>query len=246
MKMTKAGILALCVCAVPHVASAQTMQFTDKGFISVGGGAQTGSHTLETSSTFTLYDENASVATSQKISGGGFFEIGGAYRVWGNNLLAGVTYTHTSSKSDVALTASLPHPNFFDQPRTVTSTQSGAKHAENGIHLSAFYMIPVANKLDIAIFGGPSFFRVNQDTVTTVSVTETADLTKPTVTAPLTKVSKSATGGHIGADVQYMVTKRFGVGGTMRYTGASVAIPDATKKLGVGGFQISGGARVRF
>jgi len=244
--MTKAGVLALCLCAAPRMVSAQTMQWTDKGYVSVNGGAQVGSHDIDTSSTFTLYDENATVSTTQKVKGGGYFDIGGAYRVWGHNLLAGLTYSHTSSDGNVSLHATLPHPLFFDQPRTVDSSQSGSKHSENVVHLAAIWMIPVANKIDVGVFGGPSIFAVKQDTVETVTVTETADLAHPTVSAPLTRVSKTTVGVNFGADVQYMINKRFGVGGTARYSVGSVDIPGATKSLTVGGFQIGAGGRVRF
>src|SRR5262245_31440964 len=136
LKITNAVILALCLCAAPRMVSAQTMQWTDKGFVTVNGGGQVGSDTLEQSSSFPLYDETATVSTSQKVKGGGFFDIGGAYRVWGKNLLAGVSFTHTSSKSDVSLTGSIPDPVVFDRPRAVSSTQGGAKHSENTIHIA--------------------------------------------------------------------------------------------------------------
>ena len=246
MKITKVGVLALCLCAAPRVVSAQTMQFNDKGFVSFNGGAQAGSHNIDTSSTFPLYDETATVTTSQKVKGGGYFDLGGAYRVWGHNLLAGVTYSHMSSKSDVAINATLPHPIFFDQPRTVTSSQSGAKHSEDVVHLQAIWMIPVAEKLDIGIFGGPSIFAVKQDTVETVTVTETGDLAHPNVSAPLNRVSKTTAGVNFGADVQYLVHKKIAVGGNMRYSVGSVSIPGASKSLTVGGFQIGGGVRYRF
>jgi hypothetical protein len=43
-----------------------------------------------------------------------------------------------------------------------------------------------------------------------------------------------------------MITKRFGVGGLARYAWGSATIEGATDKLKLGGFQIGGGARVRF
>jgi hypothetical protein len=150
------------------------------------------------------------------------------------------------STSDVNLTATLPHPVFTDQLRTVNQTQGGAKHSEDVVHINAIWMMPVANKLDIGIFGGPSIFAVKQDTVESVTVTETADPAKPTVTAPLTRVSKTAVGVNVGVDVQYMIAKQWGAGGIIRYSVGSVAIPGATKDLTVGGFQIGGGARFRF
>ena len=244
--MTKAGVLALCLCAAPRLVSAQTMQWTDKGYVSLNGGAQASSRTIETSSTFPLYDETATVSTSQPVKGGGLFDIGGAYRVWGNNLLVGVSYSHMASKSDVSLNATVPHPVFFDQQRTVTSTLNGAHHKEDVVHISAIWMIPVANKIDIGVFGGPSIFSVKQDTAGTPTVTETTDPAHPAVTAPLTKVSKTSVGVNIGADVQYMVAKKIGIGVNMRFTAGSVDLPGATDSLGVGGFNIGGGVRYRF
>jgi hypothetical protein len=242
LKLTNAGILALCLCAAPQIVSAQTMQWTDKGYVTVNGGAQVGSDTLEQSSTFPLYDETASVSTSQKVKGGGFFDIGGAYRVWGNNLLAGVSFSHMASKSDVSLTGSIPDPAVFDRPRTVSSTQNGAKHSENTIHIAAIWMIPVAHKLDVGVFGGPSIFQVKQDTITTLTVTEPG----PTVSAPLTQISKSAFGANFGVDVQYLVVDKIGVGMLARYSVGSVKLTDDGDGLKVGGFQIGVGARLRF
>jgi Outer membrane protein beta-barrel domain len=256
LKMTKAGVLALCLCAAPRFVSAQTMQWTDKGYVSVNGGGQVGSHTIETSSTSTFFDETATVSTSQKVKGGGLFDIGGAYRVWGNNLLAGVSYTHTGSTSDVALNATVPHPVFTDQPRTVASTQSGAKHSEDVVHIAAIWMMPIANKLDVGIFGGPSIFAVKQDVVTNVTVTETADPAHPTLNAPFSRVSKTTVGINVGADVQYLIGKKWGVGAIARFSAASIDIPapsgpgtnstGTADSLSVGGFQIGVGGRYRF
>ena len=240
--MTKAGLLTLCLCAAPLSVSAQTMQWTDKGYVSVNGGFQAGSHDLNTSSSFTLYEENATVTSTQNVKSGGFFDLGGAYRVWGNNLLAGVTYVHTTSEADVAISASIPDPAVFDRPRTVSSTQTGAKHTENVIHLNAIWMIPVAHKLDVGVFGGPSIFSVKQQTVNTLTVTEPG----PVVSAPLEEVKKTTAGFNFGVDLQYLVANKVAVGGIVRYSWASATITGATEKLTLGGFQIGGGVRYRF
>ena len=237
--MTKAGILALCLCAAPSMVSAQTMQWTDKGYVAVSGGAQVGSDDLNTSSTFTIYDESASVSSAQKVKGGGFFDIGGAYRVWGRNLLAGINYSHTASDTDVSVNASIPDPRVFDRPRTVSASQSGAKHKENAVHLSAIWMMPVANKLDVGIFAGPSIFAIKQQTISDLTVTEPG----PNVSAPLRDVKKTTVGVNLGVDLQYLVWKKWAVGGLARYSWGSASISGASKKLTVGGFQIGAGAR---
>ena len=242
-KMTTAAVLGLALCAVPGIASAQTMQWTDKGYVTFNIGAQIGSDDLDSSFSFPLTEETATISSTQKISGGAFFEIGGAYRVWGNNLLAGVSFTRTKSDADVAITGSIPDPIVFDRPRSVSSTAPDAEHTENAIHLNAIWMIPVANKLDVGVFGGPTIFMIGQDTITSApTVTEPG----PTLTATLTEVSKTTVGINLGVDVQYLVRKNIAVGGIARYAWGSVDIDGATESLGVGGFQIGVGVRYRF
>jgi hypothetical protein len=240
--MTKAGVLVLCLCAAPRVVSGQTMQWTDKGYVSVNGGGQIGSHTLNTTSTFRIYDEDATVASTAKIKSGGLFDIGGAYRVWGHNLLAGLSFSHAASKSDISLNSSIPDPAVFTRLRTVTSSQPGAKHSENALHFDAIWVRPLAEKLDVAAFAGPSIFFVKQDTVGDLTVTEPT----PTVSATLHSVSKTTAGINLGADVQYMLRKQWGVGGIARYTWGSAKIDGGSKKLTVGGLQLGVGVRYRF
>ncbi len=248
MKITKAGMLVVCLCAVaPKIASAQMMQWTDKGYAAVTGGAQVGSHNLDTNSTFDLYEDIATVSSTQKVKGGGFFDIGGAYRVWGRNrlgvwgrnLLGGVNFSHTSSDTNVSLNASIPDPAVTDRPRSVTASQSGAKHSENVVHLSAIWMMPVANKIDVGIFAGPSIFSVKQDTISSLTVSEP----EPTVNAPLTTIKKTTVGVNLGVDVQYLFMKDWAIGGLARYAWGSADI--AGKNLTVGGFQIGAGVRYR-
>ena len=241
-KLMSVGALAFCVCAAPRPASAQTMQWTDKGYVSVNLGYQAGSHDLNASSTFPLYDETATVASNLKAGSGPLFDIGGAYLVWGKNLLAGVAYSRISSTSDGTAIGSIPDPIVTDSPRAVTLPLSGARHVENAIHLDAIWMMPVAEKIDVGIFAGPTIFNVSHDTIGSLNVTEPG----PSVTAPLVKVSKTTVGINLGADVQYMITKKWGVGGIARYSFGSARIVEGSDRLSVGGFQIGGGARMRF
>ena len=89
---------------------------------------------------------------------------------------------------------------------------------------------------------GPTIFFVKQDTAGEPSVTEPG----PSVTTPLHSVSKTTGGINLGADLQYMLRNKWGVGGTARYTWGSTKIGGGNKKLTVGGFQLAGGVRYRF
>jgi opacity protein-like surface antigen len=242
LKITRVAILALFVCAAPRVAAAQTMQWTDKGYVSVNVGVQAGSHDLSESGSFPLYEETATFSSTAKVKGGFMFDLGGAYKVWGNNLLVGVTYSHVSSKSDGSLTGSVPDPVFTDRLRPVSADFTGLEHSENAVHLDAVWMIPVANKLDVGILAGPTIFAVKQDVVPSLTVAEPG----PSVTTTVESTSKTTVGFNVGVDVQYMLRKKWGVGGMARYSVGSVSLPGASEKLTVGGFQIGVGARLRF
>ncbi|MEO6236570.1 MAG: outer membrane beta-barrel protein, partial [Vicinamibacterales bacterium] len=191
---------------------------------------------------FPLYDETATFNSTAKVKGGGMFDVGAAYRVWGNNLLAGVSFSHVASKSDGSLTGAVPDPAITDRPRAVSKGFSGLKHSENAVHLDAIYMIPIANKIDIGISAGPTIFAIKQDTIPSLTVTEPG----PTVTTAVASSSKTTVGFNAGVDVQYMLTKKWGVGGLARYSVGSVSLEGASEKLTVGGFQIGIGARWRF
>jgi len=234
--------VALCVCAAPRVAAAQTMQWTDKGYVSVNGGAQVGSHNLDESGSFALYDETATFSSTNKVKGGGLFDIGGAYRVWGRNVLGGLSVTHVSSKSNGSLKGSIPDPVVTDQFRAVTKSFSGLKHSETAVHLDAIWMMPVANKIDVGFSAGPTIFSVKQDTIPSLTITEPG----PTITTTVSASSKTTVGFNIGVDAQYMLRKKYGAGIVARYAIGSVSLPGASKKLTVGGFQIGVGGRYRF
>jgi len=243
LNMLKAGVLALCLCAVTVPASAQQMQWTDRGFVSINGGGQVGSHDLASTQSFPLFDETALVTSSQSVGSGGLFDISGGYRVW-ENLAVSLGYTHTSSKSDMNVSASIPDPVFFDQPHLVTTSLSGAKHSENVVNIDAVWMLPVTDKIDVGFSLGPSIFSVKQDVA--------ANLSESNSTPTLVSESKTTAGINIGLDVTYLLGKfpglgnNWGVGAFTRYTWGSAKFGNSSDKLTVGGFQIGAGARFRF
>jgi len=247
-KTTSPALLVFSLLAIPHATSAQTVPFADKGFVSVNGGGQFASHTVDVSSSIDIYGETATASASSKIKSGGLFDIGGAYRVWGQNLLAGVFYSHTGSKSDATLNASVPDPAIFGQFRNVSTSLGDLKHSENAVHLDAIWMLSLTEEFDLGLFAGPSIFFVKQDAVGGLGVTEPA----PTVTASIHSVSKTTGGLNLGADGQYLLKNvhlgkgKFGVGATARYTWGSAKLTGSDKKMTLGGFQLAGGVRYRF
>jgi hypothetical protein len=242
VKTMKAGLLcvALCAAAAPS-AEAQTT-WNDQGFFNLSLGVQSGSRTLGTSTTFDIYDEAASVSTSQEVGGGAFFDLSAGYKVW-RNLAVGVGYSRSSSSDDATLAALIPDPIFFDQPRPVSANVSDLGHSQNAFHLNATWVMPVTEELDVALSAGPTIFNVSQELPGSITVSEPG----PTVgEVNVSSVSETAVGINFGVDVTYRITPRFGVGGLARYTRGSVDLGGAADSLTVGGFQIGAGLRVRF
>lgn len=230
------------LCATVAPSAFAQMKWTDKGFANISVGAQPGSHTLATSTTFDQYDEKAKVDTSQKVKGGALFDISAGYKVW-RNLAVAIGYSRTSGKADASVTASIPDPRVFDSPRTLTASAPGLKHTEQAINLMGVWMVPVTDKIDVGVSFGPSIFMVKQDIPATLTIAEPG----PTVSGLTTDSAKKTVAGiNLGVDVTYLVTKRVGVGGLARYTAGSAKLAGATKSLTVGGFQIGVGARYRF
>jgi hypothetical protein len=99
-----------------------------------------------------------------------------------------------------------------------------------------------SSKVQVRLYGGPTYFSVSQDLINS-----------PPHGA--TTASTSAWGYHVGGDFGYFFTKHIGLGGGVRYSGATVTIPDTaaryssegqTQDVRVGGTSLVFGLRVRF
>jgi hypothetical protein len=240
-------VVALTFASVPEAAA--QMQWTDKMFLNVNFGVQVGSHDVEMASTFEVYEEPATLTGSTSLGTEPIYlDFAGGYRV-GRNLAVAVGYVNYNTESDATVVASIPHPIIFDQPRTVTVNASGVGHTSNMLNFSAVWMMPYSDQIDFAFYGGPSIIFVSQDVVSGVTIAPEPgpDYSNPQVTAvSVTEQSKTSFGIHFGADMAYMVNKRYGVGGGFRYVWGSADFDGVADSVTLGGFQIIGGLRVRF
>ncbi|MGE5246412.1 MAG: hypothetical protein ACM3SQ_19480 [Betaproteobacteria bacterium] len=239
MKKTTSIIALVAAGLVAGASGVHAQTLENRIFLSVDVGAQVGSHSVNTNTSFPLYDETATVTSSQKVGAGPVIDFGGNYRVW-RNLALGLMFTTFSRTVDGSLSATVPSPIFFNRPTTVNVTTPGLKHSEFGTHIQALYYFPVGEKLDLAIYGGPSIVHLSQD-IPTATVPAGTQNTNVSVS----KAKGTAAGGNVGAEISYMLTSRYGAGFYMRYAGGSVDLPTA-KGVKVGGFQVGGGIRVRF
>jgi hypothetical protein len=239
-------LAALCIAGLAGTAHAQS---GGRLRISVNAADQVTSRTLTQSFNSTINVELAPISTSIDLTSAPLFDIGGSYRFL-KRLAAGVSYSSLSRDVDGTLDAKIPHPFFFNMPRSISGDLSGLHHKEMGVHIYAMYFIPVSRKLDVGLFGGPSHFSVKQDFATDVDYTSAYPFDTASFTgAPTKTISSSVTGYNVGADVSWRLTRTLALGGLIRFTGASTTMTVASGNdvdVKVGGVQTGAGVRILF
>ena len=242
--LVMAGVMA----AVGSEATAQTQPPpASLGFLNVNFGTQPSGRSLGRINSFPVYGETATLTTAQENSGGAIFDITGGYRFRPNilgsrrDLAAAIGFSNFSDTSSSGVVVTVPNPLIFDRPQTVNLTATDLHHSERGVHLQAVWFFPVTNQIDVALSAGPSFIRVSQDLVSSVTIPAGTQNATPNVTTE----GKTGVGVNIGLDGSYLITRNFGAGVFIRYAGAKVDLPSVSD-LRVGGLQAGVGARVRF
>lgn len=218
----------------------------DRAFISGNAGWQLSSTTFSDSRTLTdsgsVDTEKRTLKADYETKSGPTFDIGGAVRLWGG-LGAGVAVTRYSKTGDIGVSGTVPHPFFFNQPRSIEGIASG-KREELAVHVDAVYVVPVNPRLQVAIFGGPSFFNVKQTVVSDFTFSQSYPYDSAAFTgATAAEESKSVTGFNVGADVGYYFTDVIGIGGVIRFSRAT--FDASVGKIDVGGPEVAFGVRLR-
>ena len=93
------------------------------------------------------------------------------------------------------------------------------------------------------VTAGPTIFMVKQDIATAVNVTEPGPVIS---SSTVVREDKTSVGFNLGADLNYFFMKRIGAGVLARYTFGSVDLDAADDSLGLGGFEIGIGLRLRY
>lgn len=238
--MKKTTTILLLVTGLTMLSAPAAAQTTKNMFLDVNVGVQAASRSFTVESFPIVYEETAIVSASHKVGSAPLLDISGGYRVW-RDLSIGLAFSYASDSAAAVMTAAVPHPIFFDRRVTVTKTAEGLKHSEKALHLQFVWNMPVTDKIDASFIIGPSAIWVNQELIGSVSVPALTQDATPAIE----KQSDAAAGFNLGADLSYLLTPRYGVGGFVRYVGGKVGLP-AVPDLKLGGFQLGGGVRFRF
>jgi hypothetical protein len=241
------GVMWLGVVASPAIAAAQGAEARFR--IAASGGIQTSGDAVSQSFRVTTNVEPGTVTAEIPLDQAPFYDVGGWVRLFGR-FGAGVSYSRITRTVDATVNASIPHPFYFNQPRTISGTQPGARQEENAVHIDFVALAAATDRLELTVFVGPTVFNTKQDLVTDVSYTESYPFDTATFTsATLTQQSLSKTGVNVGADITWTFTRHIGLGGLIRFSHASAtytASPTNEATVSLGGLQAGGGIRVRF
>jgi len=234
----------------PSTAWAQTDE--SRFMLSLNGAFEPGDEDFTDDGTFTLYDEAGRITVSGRSSTGAILDAGVGARIVGRFTL-GVSGHRGASADEATVSGQAPHPIFFNRPRSFSVTVAETKRIEQALHFSAGVLIPLGEKLDVHIYGGPSQFRFSQQVVGEVVIQEAnAAATAVNVTPTIVARKKNVWGGHIAADFSYPLFQigngSFRLGAFVRYAQASseFQVVSNTVSTKVGAIQYGGGIRVRF
>jgi hypothetical protein len=239
--------LCLAVGVFPGVAAAQSSGWDGRVRIAINGGIQTGGDALTQSFSLQKNAEPEPITVAIDAKRGGLFDAGIVIRLKGQ-FGVGVSASFVTGESNANVSASVPHPFFFNQPRSVSGTTplSGTKMAA---HIDAVYIVP-GRSLDLLLSAGPSVFAIDQTLVTDIMYAETYPYDTATFTAATSvHAKKTVLGYHAGADVTWKLSNRFGLGGMVRYARATMTLsPAAGNSVNdhAGGLQAGGGIRIGF
>lgn len=253
------SVLWLAVSGVLAVGAtnvhAQTGTWADRGYVNIGFGVESGSSSLTDTQNLVIYEEAGTISSSTTWTSGSLIDAGFGVRVW-RNMTVGIGYHQEENDTDAAITGSIPSPVFFNRPRTLDQ-QVVLDRKEKAAHLVIGWVLPFNDKFDVMLFGGPSFFRLEQDAVEPFTVDDLGERGSPFTEPPNVDVDrvthkKSLTGYNVGFDATYIVWSnddlRVGAGGFVRFTQASGTVMQLTgeQSTDVGGVQFGFGARIRF
>ena len=237
-----AAALAGAVLA-PAAADAQV-----GGYVSFNGGTQATSTAFDDNVVFPEFHEDADFNAAYGVGGGAIFDGGGGVRL-ANGLGFGIGVSRFEKVDPASIDARIPHPFFFDRPRSLSGSAPDLTRRETAVHVEVRWFAPVNDAVELSVFGGPTFFNLRQHLVTAIAYDHSYPYNEASFgSASTTAMSASAVGFHAGADVGFFFSEVIGVGALLRYSAASVDLPaeDGAVPVDAGGFHVGGGLRLRF
>jgi hypothetical protein len=245
--------------AVAGVAEAQTT--FERAWIDVNfGSATAGTDAFAMNASTEIDEEQADFGAHFNLPRGASFDFGGGF-MFMPAVGIGVSFSGTAHEDVVDLSARIPHPIFFNTfANDNAETDDLLQRTESGVHIHAMLVPVQTDRFRLRVFGGPSYLRVEQDTITDIRYSQTYTFFPATNRIEITgsdieRLEANAWGFHAGGDASFFFTRVFGVGGFVRYSKANIDLEntiataldqDEVVRIKAGGIQLGGGLRLKF
>ena len=248
MRFHTAATAAACVFFVAASAGAQ-----DHVRLTINAGQQASRTSFKETQTFQQYQEQGTFTLERTIPKRPFYDAGVAVHI-ASGLHMGASFSFFKDTGTGTVTAQVPHPFFFNQPRTATGTARGVDRTETAAHIQASWTARAAGGIEFTAFGGPSMFRTEQGLATTPKLTLADEVypydALPTFPGVTTETVRSnVIGYNAGVDMTWKLASNFGLGVLIRYShGQRNFTPTGGQavKIETGGLHAGGGLRVVF
>jgi hypothetical protein len=198
---------------------------------------------------YTVNAEDAATDARYRLKVPVLFDGSAGVHLWKKTAGVAVAVSRTSGSGRADTVSRIPHPFFDDRDREVAGEATELTRSEIAVHLQLYYL-RTSGKLRVLVTAGPSWFTVEQKLIAAVNVHETYPYDTATFRdVTTTRVDDSATGGHAGVDVTWMVSPRLGAGALARYGRANITLNAGDHhrvSTHAGGFQTAAGIRIRF
>jgi hypothetical protein len=246
--------IVLSVWMVLIAALTARAQDYDKGWVDVNfGTAKAAKEEYTSTRVLTISQEPGGGAVAYSLPRGGAFDVGGGY-MFSARAGLGVSLAGTAHEDTAGLAISVPHPFFFNASATdATVTNGTLTRTEGTRHIHAMLVAVATPHLRVRVFGGPSYFRAEQETVTGIKYDQVYQIfgrgNVVDITSYTTQKSVgTAWGFHGGGDISAFFNRVFGVGFAVRVSRGTVKLDDygGEEDRKVGGVQIGGGLRLKF
>ena len=246
--MKSVALTILVILWGARVCAAQTPA-VGKFFISVNGGYQLTANDFSDGAVTSANAEDGRFDSKYAVKSGPAFDLAGGGFLW-RRLGVGVGVSRFSVSTPASLSGTVPHPFFFNRPRSISGDAAGLKREELALHVQASGVLPIGDRLQVMVFGGPSFFRVKQGVVTDFTYTDSYPYDQAQFRAAITTgASASKVGFNAGGDFAFFFTRQVGVGAAVQFAATTVELPGAggaSQKVKAGGGKAGAGLRLRF
>lgn len=252
--MNRRTVLAGFVLSVTLCSATGSAQDYDKGWVDVNVGVATAAEDSFTSTrVLVISQEVGGGSVAYSVPRGATFDVGGGY-MFSRKAGFGVSLAGTAHEDAAGLAISVPHPLVFNASATdATVTNGPLTRAEGAWHLHGMFVVASTPRLRLRVFGGPSYFRAEQEVVDTIRYDQAYQFFGRGNVVDIRSFDSSKSVGtgwglHAGTDFSVFLNRVVGLGTSLRVSRGTVEIADygGRHDIKVGGVQVSGGLRLKF